>query len=233
MPVCFQRARFLGARWALCDCMSMDYFISYIWDSKWLPRMPQERGAASQLGEPTFTGTPGEQRGLGQQFPSKRWTFTHIRAHQGCRKTSRTQLKVDINNNQKACQLQLKIKSEGENRWKQTLSSLQRCFGNNVLCFSFEIRLWPSSHTPLDSASGTDKWSEMVWEMPACTTASWPLYHFISINGMGVLVWNSSNSFLLPGTGPKLSAWRGSTLNAVQRTPVVRAAIHKAGPSCF
>lgn len=50
-PVCFYLERFLGARWALCDCVSVDYFISYIWDSKWLPRMPQQRGTASHLGE--------------------------------------------------------------------------------------------------------------------------------------------------------------------------------------
>lgn len=58
-PVCFYLARFLGARWALCDCVSVYYFISYIWDSKWLPRMPQQRGTAFHLGEPGFTREPG------------------------------------------------------------------------------------------------------------------------------------------------------------------------------
>lgn len=63
-PVCFYLARFLGARWALCDCVSVDYFISYIWDSKWLPRMPQQRGTAFHLGEPAFTREPGRAEGI-------------------------------------------------------------------------------------------------------------------------------------------------------------------------
>lgn len=61
-PVCSYRARFLGARWVLCDCVSVDYFISYIWDSKWLPRTPQEGGTPSQLGNLPSPETP-ESRG--------------------------------------------------------------------------------------------------------------------------------------------------------------------------
>ena len=68
-PVCSYQARFLGARWALCDCMSVDYFISYIWDSKWPPRMPQERDTASQLGDPTFTRTPSGAEGRKPAIP--------------------------------------------------------------------------------------------------------------------------------------------------------------------
>lgn len=66
-------------------------------------------------------------------------------------------------------------------------------FGNNVLYFSFEmLLLWPSSHRllhmPVLQISEL-KWSEECQHTP---TASWPLYHFISINRMGCIEWNSS-----------------------------------------
>lgn len=63
--------------------------------------------------------------------------------------------------------------------------ALEDVLGNNVLYFSFKIPLWPSSPTHLRIAHGTDKWAKMVWGPRAYTTASWPLYHFISINGTG------------------------------------------------
>jgi hypothetical protein len=97
MPVCFYLARFLGARWAFCDCMSVDYFISYIWDSKWLPRMPQERDTAFQLGNLPSSGSPVEQRGqdLSSQVKSQS-SYTH----QGHEETLRTQNKIEIKNKQ-------------------------------------------------------------------------------------------------------------------------------------
>lgn len=70
-PLCFYLARSLGARWALCDCVSVDYFISYIWDSKWLPRMPQQRGTAFHLGEPGFTREPGRTEGIRSESPDE------------------------------------------------------------------------------------------------------------------------------------------------------------------
>lgn len=68
-PVCSYRARFLGARWVLCDYVSVDYFISYIWDSKWLPRTPQEGGTPSQLGNlpsPETRGSRGDKASSSQ-----------------------------------------------------------------------------------------------------------------------------------------------------------------------
>lgn len=187
-PVCSYHAEFLGARWALCDHISVDYFISYIWDSKWPPRMPQERGTASQMGEPTFTRDPSGAEGMRPAIPK---CNLKVHTHQCLGETFRTQNELEINNNQSCMSAAVGKKKIGKNKLKQIISiffsSLGRCSGNKVLYFSFEIMLWPSSYTPLDAASGPDKETEMVWGMPAKTTASGPLSHFISINGMGCI----------------------------------------------
>lgn len=95
-PVCSYQAGFLGARWALCDCISVDYFISYIWDSKWSPRMPQERDTTSQLGAPTFTRVPSGAEGRKPAIPKR---YLKVDTHQGQEECFRSQNKMEINNN--------------------------------------------------------------------------------------------------------------------------------------